>query len=124
MSRSIHDRLLLLSPNDDRDEPFWGGTQDRYNNATSSDEDQEVTYDSSAWEVLVLGTLVFLLLTCAVIVVQINTVRKQQGQNSNSAASDGNTVASMEDAEEGQSKALGEEDKGDAPMIIVIRMSG
>ena len=123
MSRSIHDRLLLLSPNHDRDEPFWGGTQDRYNNETNA-EDDPVTYDSSAWEVLVLGTLVFLLLTCAVIVVQINTVRKQQGQNSNSAASDGNTVASMEDAEEGQSKALGEEDKGDAPMIIVIRMSG
>lgn len=113
---TFDDRLLSFS--DGHNDPFWGGRVDRHN-ATNVDDDQITANDSSGATVLVLGMLVFLMLTCAVACVQVDSLRRQEGSNS---ASDGNTVASVQDidVEEGPDKAS-DEDKG-GPMVIVIRV--
>ena len=127
---SIHNRLLFLVTDRHDDGSLWNDASypDVNNhNATGMDHDtNEMSSGGTAATVVVLSMLVLLLLICAVICVQYETVKKQEEPNS---ASDGNTVASVEDidCQEGCSKALEvneQEEEIQGPMVIVIRVSG
>ena len=93
---------------------FWNS--DRYNTTSS---DNELTHDGNdTATVLVLAILLFILVSTAIACVRMREASQQQTSGLN-LASDGRTVASLEedqnDLEEGgPSKAM------DAPIVVVV----